>query len=125
MTNEIAGIDYSNGLANFDKETGIHYGVISLNSVDPEFLSEFEWVYPESVDDEDEDAEPTCFTYSKHGYELQYSPDSTFLWVFKSNHITECQFCSPSVPGAGDLDNQIEGGVKTYSLESELLNKEE
>jgi len=35
-----AGIDYSMGLANRDSVTGIHYGVIHQNAVNPEDISE-------------------------------------------------------------------------------------
>ena len=35
------GIDYSLGKANFDKDTGIHFGVISCNSVHPDVFADF------------------------------------------------------------------------------------
>lgn len=40
-----AGIDYGMGLANIDPDTGIRYGVISQNSIDPEYLNDFEYDY--------------------------------------------------------------------------------
>ena len=40
MKTNYAGIDYSCGLANSDAATGIHYGVISQNSIMPEALDD-------------------------------------------------------------------------------------
>jgi hypothetical protein len=36
--------------------------------------------------------------------------------VVKSPFYTYAQFCSPCVPGAGNLDNPMAEGVKTYCL---------
>lgn len=41
------GIDYSKGTVNFDKETGIHYGIISAHSLSPWALDDFEADYGE------------------------------------------------------------------------------
>jgi hypothetical protein len=38
------------------------------------------------------------------------------MWVFKSSFYTRAQFCSPCVPGAGNLDKFCEDGPKTYCL---------
>ena len=50
--NSYPGIDYSRGTANFDKETGIHFGIIGMNA---EGLSEWAW---ESM--EADYGDPTC-----------------------------------------------------------------
>lgn len=124
----IAGIDYGNGLANIDNETNIRYGVISLNSVNQYGLDDFEAIYPDIEPDTDNDdlfeAEPILYRYAKEGYQLEYSPDSSFLWVFKSPYVTECKFCSPCVPGAGDLNNPVSGGVRTYCLDSSWFDND-
>jgi hypothetical protein len=157
-----AGIDYSLGRSNIDRETGIHYGVISqhsisgdaLNEMEPEYgephcpkcgeqvtdTTEFETTYPE-VNTEDWEqydgrgcADYTCescqhtidsqdcfpdesqgFSYNSHGYLLTDCLNSD-VFVLKSPFYTFAQFCSPCVPGAGNLDSPCEDGPKTYCL---------
>jgi len=115
------GIDYGHGKANIDVETGIRYGVISLNSCDPDWLQNFDAEYPEGLSDDDDFAEPLGFSYNKNGLICHYATDSYFLFVFKSPHIINCAFCSPCMPGAGDLDNVHVDGVKTYGLSADYL----
>ena len=115
------GIDYGNGISNRDPNTGIRYGAISLRSISCAFLSDFEIVY---YDEDQEDSEIKGFSYDQEGYSLWYSPDSSFLWVFKSPITTHCAFCSPCVPGAGDLDNPNKHGVITYALAPDMMEKE-
>jgi hypothetical protein len=110
----IAGIDYGNSKTNIDTTTGIRYGVIRLHSIN----DSFDYFSPVYDEDADEFSDPVCFEYSDEGFELRYNPDSSFIWVFKSPYVTECKFCSPCVPGAGDLDNPIKDGIKTYCLDS-------
>lgn len=38
------------------------------------------------------------------------------LWVFKSLYFTHAQFCSPCMPGAGNLDTHCPDGPRTYCL---------
>lgn len=38
------------------------------------------------------------------------------LWILKSPFYTHAQFCSPCVPGAGNLDSPCPSGPKTYCL---------
>jgi hypothetical protein len=59
--------------------------------------------------------EPFGWYYDADGYHLVDCLD-TNIFVLKSPYYTHAMFCSPCVPGAGDLDNPIEGGVKTYCL---------
>lgn len=55
------------------------------------------------------------FHYSEGGYELTNCLDSD-IFVIKSPYYTFAQFCSPCVPGAGNLDSAMDDGVKTYCL---------
>jgi hypothetical protein len=55
------------------------------------------------------------FSYDKDGYQLTNCLDSD-IFVLKSPYYTTAQFCSPCVPGAGNLDNFESDGVKTYCL---------
>lgn len=49
------------------------------------------------------------------GYQLRTTSDNN-LWVIKSDFYTHAQFCSPCVPGAGNLDTHCPSGPKTYCL---------
>lgn len=55
------------------------------------------------------------WNYSGDGYELTDCLDYN-IFVLNSKYYTFAKFCSPCVPGAGDLDNPIEDGAKTYCL---------
>jgi hypothetical protein len=46
MENNYAGIDYSNGKSNIDRNTGIHYGVIPMHEVVQAWADESEPYYP-------------------------------------------------------------------------------
>lgn len=61
--------------------------------------------------------EPIGFTFSDSDYELVSCLDSDVM-ILKSPYYTFAQFCSPCVPGAGNLDNpeSESDGVKTYCL---------
>jgi rubredoxin len=59
--------------------------------------------------------EPNGYVYSGEGYEMCNCLDSDIM-ITKSPFYTHAQFCSPCVPGAGNLDNPIEDGVKTYCV---------
>jgi hypothetical protein len=48
-------------------------------------------------------------------YKLTDCLDSD-IFVIDSPYYTLAQFCSPCVPGAGNLDNYMDCGVKTYCL---------
>ena len=61
-------------------------------------------------------AEPIGWFYDDEGYKLSDCLDSDVM-VLKSPYYTYCQFCSPCVPGAGNLNNPIEEGVKAYCLD--------
>jgi DNA-directed RNA polymerase subunit RPC12/RpoP len=59
--------------------------------------------------------EPLGFNYSREGYKLTNCLDSD-IFVLESPYYTFAQFCSPCVPGAGNLDNPMPDGAKTYCL---------
>jgi len=132
-----AGLDYSLGRSNVNKETGIHYGVISQNSVMPEALDDimtygedlaWEEALAEAIAeakataaegeeiDEDSISESLSegwesslgnYLYESEGYKLTGCLDSD-LFVMASRFFTYAQFCSPCVPGAGNLDSAWE-----------------
>ena len=59
--------------------------------------------------------EPRGWNYENDGYQLVDCLDSDIM-ILKSPFYTFAQFCSPCVPGAGNLDSPIEDGVKAYCL---------
>ena len=63
------------------------------------------------------------FSYEHEGYKLQTTSDNN-LWVFKSPYYTRAQFCSPCVPGAGNLDCFCNAGPKTYCLHHDWFEDE-
>ena len=160
-----AGIDYGMGKSNIDTETGIRYGIVSMNS-----LNEWAWESMEQGDDLDYDAfkkevisslsssirealEQYSLDYQNDsdaiaddvwdGLEVEYESNgdcrryaleedgcslqttsSGDLFVFKSPFYTHAQFCSPCVPGAGNLDCPCENGPKTYCLDKDWYDEE-
>lgn len=55
------------------------------------------------------------FNYEQDGYTLTNCLDND-IFVIASPFYTFAQYCSPCVPGAGNLDTPILNGVKTYCL---------
>lgn len=55
------------------------------------------------------------YEYKGDGYELTDCLDND-IFVLKSDYYTFAQFCSPCVPGAGNLNNYCEDGAKSYCL---------
>jgi hypothetical protein len=153
MQTDYAGIDYSAGVENRDKETGIHYGVISQHSLHPESANDIYFkgsVYTpycpkcgNEIAEENAEEGYTC----ECGYEIKYSEemygdepsyidhdsgdgiritgclDSDFM-ILKSPYYTHAQFCSPCVPGAGNLNSPCPNGPKTYCLPSDYFGDE-
>lgn len=204
------GIDYSLGQSNVDRKTGIHYGVISANSCDPEAVNDLitqgtdvafleakkqcletamervhHWFNEHAfVRDGSEDQKRERFKemlqvalddcvsrytaekisedvteswgWTTHREEIQkeveaavenhfgdgyegnsdnglndyvYERDGYVLtgclqhdvFVLRSDYYTYAQFCSPCVPGAGNLDHafdaHVEGAPRTYCLQ--------
>ena len=61
--------------------------------------------------------------YEQDGYKLTGCLDDD-LFVLKSPFFTYAQFCSPCVPGAGDLDNPFESEMNQAGLKGEGYAKE-
>jgi hypothetical protein len=61
--------------------------------------------------------------YTEDDCDVQTAGDND-LFVFKSKYYTHAQFCSPCVPGAGNLDTPCEDGPKTYCLGPEWFDEE-
>jgi len=138
-----AGIDYGLGKSNIDTKTGIRYGVIAQSSLSDNALNDMEYVYPFNCPNcGNESLIPsksktydyfcqTCRTwhmsedcYGEESIGMKYEDDEyiltdcldTDIMVIKSPYYTFTQFCSPCVPGAGNLDNYMPDGIKTYCL---------
>lgn len=158
MATNYPGIDYSLGKANYDIETGISYGLIDVRSLTewiweyimPVYLPYCPHCYnelPISFEDDTECpdckvliedgqqysdfAEPSYLEYKNDEYHLYMSSDSQEVWIFKSPYFTYAQYCSPCMPGAGNLDvpmderGQLEQlGAKTYCLDKTWFNDE-
>jgi hypothetical protein len=151
-------LDYGNGVTNRDPETGISYGVIGQNSLNPDALdSSVEYDYAKGcpkcggdVVDYDEEKHGeyeksstwrtwVCGDYACEACEIYldndevwseesvglHSTDSAYefdkcldfdLFILRSPYYTFADFCSPCVPGAGNLDSPDENGTKCYAL---------
>jgi len=58
------------------------------------------------------------------GYETDWSETLNALFVLKSPYYTECHYCSPCAPGAGDLDSPMPGGVKAYAFGPDFFDED-
>lgn len=83
-----------------------YYGCNDYACVDCKHFLDSQDVYPE---------EAIGQYYDHDGYQITDCLD-TDLMVIKSPYYTFAQFCSPCVPGAGNLDGFMNDGVKTYCL---------
>lgn len=128
------GIDWGNGLANVDRETGIRFGVISQNSIADWAIDDFDTEYPETEHEDSctnpdscdcgSDYEPIGHSYERGGYVLSMGTDGFGIFVLKSPFTTRASFCSPCAPGAGDLDSPRDDGIETYCLGPEWFENE-
>lgn len=129
--------------ANINPQTGIAYGVVSMNSLESwvfeEFLlsgnndsyddalADFMASNPGVNDDEIEawneayDADESVYSLAVDGMRLQASclGGAYLVWVFESPHTTYASVCSPCVPNAGDLNNKHDTGIVCYDLPQE------
>jgi len=147
-------IDYgrqplANGnLPNRDPNTGIRYGIISLNELNEYTLESFEPIYtcccpecgnefdPGSQPDDDEPCkdcgfvasdedewwsdEPVGLVYEENGYSLILDEHND-VWVFKSPHTTnKWSHCSPCAPGAAYLKGGFEDIRDHDGIEEDL-----
>ena len=138
-----AGIDYGRGVTNIDIGTGIRFGVISQHSLSADALDNLDSVWPDascplcgtavvegtgtpwqcpkkecngSFDHNQVfSEEPIGLYYDRAGYQITNCLDSD-LMVVCSPYYTLAAFCSPCVPGAGNLDQPCTDGVRTYCL---------
>lgn len=64
------------------------------------------------------------WTYESDGYKLRDCLDND-IFVLDSPFFTYAQFCSPCVPGAGNLESPMDSGdgVKTYCLGPEWFDE--
>ena len=153
MKTKYAGSDYGLGLSNVDRVSGMRYGVISAHSLCQDHLWEgaLEDVYavvcPHCINDLDNDCdvgdrlcphcdkeiddgeeygvEPCASLINVEGYEGSYSRDTDDIYLVKSPYYTRAQFCSPCVPGAGNLDCPCSDGPPTYCFGHEWFDGEE
>lgn len=77
----------------------------------------------DNVDWNEHGDESGPYRYESEGVTVQTTSHND-LWVFKSPFYTKAQFCSPCVPGAGNLDNFCEEGPKTYCLPLDWFENE-
>lgn len=138
---EYIGIDYGSYTGtNRNSRTGIHYGVISQNSVMPEALDDIlehgvdsAWenaiadlkkehgegteAYESAVEEMGNqwETEFNNYVYERNGYKLTGCLQND-LFILDSPYYTHAQFCSPCVPGAGNLNHPCKTGPKTYCL---------
>ena len=162
---DYAGINYGFG-SNYDRETGISFGVCYANElpnwdwesdVDEEFgrhcphcgdeLTDEEPEDDHPVldfeDDEDEDEGdercPSCHRMFWRDDSHDESPSSSTLtgeyegfvtgddhtiFVTKSPYFTYCQYCSPCMPGAGNLANFCDKGPATYCFGPDMFDEQ-
>lgn len=126
----MSGIDYGMGRTNIDTATGIRYGVISVNSVGDRLFDAQEFIYTPNNDEDvyDDDTEPIGWHVKDADYEMINCLDNDAM-VLKSPYYTYAPFCSPCVPGAGNLDDAARkgnldehSGVRTYCLGPEWFD---
>ncbi len=101
-----------------------------LRGVLDDYLSDMKWgektskldravddAFDAIKDDVNEAYQPDnpAILYKRDGYTIQNALD-TDLMILESPYYTFAQFCSPCLPGAGNLDCPVEGGAKTYCL---------
>jgi hypothetical protein len=69
------------------------------------------------------DDEPLGHHLSDGEYESHIT-ERLGVWFTKSPYYTTCRFCSPCCPGAGDLNNYCEDGVKAYCPGEDFFDDE-
>ena len=136
-----AGIDYGHGRTNLDIRTGIRYGCIGTSTIaqawsdcaEPEYgdptcprcggsvdklhgpTNEYECTHCAiTLDDSDAYPDQAIGWYvNDREYEAHDCLDADVM-VTRSPYYTHAAFCSPWVPGAGDLNAPMADGVRTY-----------
>lgn len=122
-------------IANTNPETGIRYGVVSMNSLESWVWEEF---YTQGIDEsyakamrEWQEEHPEAEKHEEYTYgecleieESEWSLETDdmklriswlggapLLWVLESPHRAAVSLCSPCVPNAGDLNNKVPLGT--------------
>ena len=127
-------------IASTNPETGIRYGVVSMNSLESWVWEEFyasgtdesyaeamrEWQEEHLGASKDEEyaygecleIEEANWSLTIDGMKLQISwlGGAPLLWVLESQHRATVRLCSPCVPNAGDLNSKEEGGFACYDV---------
>lgn len=110
-------IDYGNGRTNIDLKTGIRFGVISQHSILQAWADSSEGYYGDPQDPDCDGVEALSYSFKGDGYSMVNCLDSDVM-VLKSPFFTYAPFCSPCVPGAGNLDSAADN-ARVTSLEYE------
>ena len=142
-----AGIDYSRGSgANTDLKTGIRYGVIAINSLASHIWDDIENIYTQSCpkcgsetikeqlgalvcDSGHAFSEDDSYPEEPSGKEWAGDPEyqlvftELYCFVTKAPVVIKAKFCSPCMPGAGDLDSPNPDGTLTYALDSSFFDE--
>ena len=118
MTSDV-GIDWGGGACNVNKETGIRFGVIPVNDLDPDFWNEgssADYGSPTCGFDSGyaSDAQPIGYDLDDGEYLAHLDWGDSDVCVLKSPYYTHAQFCGQCTPGAGNLRTPVEGGPRTY-----------
>ena len=124
---------------NMNVQTGIRYGFISANSVDPDFLEAFEPVYEDVFCEKcgekltdifcdmcgeknyNYEQDAYQFEYKKNGIHAVFTPNDNTIVVLKSKAIWKRALCSPCCPNAGDLEKA--GNYRTYGIPKKYLRE--
>lgn len=131
-------------IPNTHPTTGIAYGVVSMNKLDPELwesliyrgenltckaLFEQHVMAYDPEEHPDRDAYLDEFDANYQGFdeekwagetsqgikwELGWLGGAPLLWILESPHVGDYEQCSPCVPNAGNLEKA--GNLKTYTI---------
>ena len=124
-------------MINHNPETGIRYGIIPVRHFIPEiFYEACQPVYncencehkEKMESDEGYDGCDMCEDFEnivdEEGMKMKLGEDDE-VWVFKSEHTTRCEECSPCAPNAGFVTDQDDLGEITYCPNPEWLRNPE
>ncbi len=119
-------------------KTGIRYGVISANDIDPDFLNDFEYIYEDMFCEEcgEKLSDVICDNcetknleygnnealysrYTQEGLVAEHNFNTNYVTVLKSRSIFKTRLCSPCYPNAGDLSSP--GNYRTYGIPKKYL----
>lgn len=99
----------------YDDETGCEYGIANsdIGKCHDYQCDDCRWVFESQEAFSDE---ALSYTYEQEGY-VMCSCLLNDIMIVRSPYYTFARFCSPCVPGAGNLDDWDEdNGVMTYCL---------